>query len=96
MKGHIVDMLLASEFRKGNEMEQLVIIKGVEYIEYRNEQGDLLYRYIKSDEPIAHPPDSVNPLTLPTTKGDIKELNELITENTIEVQYLTSLTELGL
>lgn len=31
-----------------------------------------------------------------STRGDIKDITELITENTIETQYLTSLIELGL
>lgn len=78
-------------------MEKIEIVNGEEYYVRRSDTGELISMFIKSDEPSEpRPPESVNPLTLPTTKGDIKELNELITENTIEVQYLTSLTELGL
>lgn len=77
-------------------MEQIEKIDGIEYVTLYCENGNLIYRYIKSNETIAHPPEPVDLMTLPTTKGDIKELNEMIMENLINTEYLTCLTELGL
>lgn len=78
-------------------MEQIEKIDGIEYVALYDENGELIYRYMKSDES-SEPqhPDPVDQMTLPTTKGDIKVLNEMIMENLINTEYLTCLTELGL